>query len=116
MIQGAEIDYVDYAQRMRGELSGPDMCNKEKGNIINHTYFNTKKGFYWSEKNRQALIEGIAKYDFDFPTIQNEMFRGSKSLIELELRTCLHFGTKDIKSIKESQVKALKREFKSDKK
>lgn len=31
---------------MRAALSGPDICNRD--NSLNHAYFNTKKGFYWS--------------------------------------------------------------------
>lgn len=46
MSQSAQIDYKQYAAYMRGALSGPEICNKD--NSLNHTYFNTKKGFYWS--------------------------------------------------------------------
>ena len=49
MIKNPQIDYKSYAEQMRAALSGPEICNKDLS--LNHAYFNTKKGFYWSEKN-----------------------------------------------------------------
>jgi hypothetical protein len=47
MNKGAEtLDYHQYAIFMRKALSGSEIC-KEDG-TLNHVYFNTKKGFYWS--------------------------------------------------------------------
>ncbi len=45
-MKSAAIDYHGYAMAMRAALSGPDICNRD--NSLNHAYFNTKKGFYWS--------------------------------------------------------------------
>ena len=67
MIQSAQIDYKSYAEQMRSALSGPDICNKDKS--LNHAYFNTKKGFYWSDKNHEQLVQGVINYDLDVPAI-----------------------------------------------
>ncbi len=53
---------------MRGALSGPDICNPD--NSLNHAYFNTKKGYYWSEKHHQLLVQGVLAYEVDIPTIR----------------------------------------------
>lgn len=48
MNKGAQsIDYQQYSVFMRKALSGPEICNED--GTLNHIYFNTKKGFYWSE-------------------------------------------------------------------
>ena len=77
MSQSAQIDYKQYAAVMRGALSGPEICNKD--NSLNHTYFNTKKGFYWSEKHNDLLVQGVVAYDLDIPTIREQMFKNNKT-------------------------------------
>jgi hypothetical protein len=59
-MKGAQIDYASYSSFMRGALSGPEICNKD--NSLNHAYFNTKKGFYWSEKHAEQLVHGVLNY------------------------------------------------------
>jgi hypothetical protein len=59
-MKGAQIDYASYSSFMRGALSGPEICNKD--NSLNHAYFNTKKGFYWSEKHAEQLVQGVLNY------------------------------------------------------
>ena len=66
---------------MRRALSGTEISNKDGS--LNHSYFNTKKGFYWSEKNTEALVEGIIKHGLDIGSIRGEVFRSNKSQIEL---------------------------------
>ena len=77
MSRSAGIDYKSYAEFMRSALSGPEICNKD--NSLNHAYFNTKKGFYWSEKNTENLIAGILAHDLNIPTIREINFKNSKS-------------------------------------
>lgn len=107
LMKSAQIDYSTYAAFMRGALSGSEICNKD--NTLNHAYFNTKKGFYWSEKHAEQLIAGVLAYDLDVPAIRQHCFNSAKTEVELELRLCLLFGVKDIKSITEKELKELKK-------
>lgn len=68
-------------------------------NSLNHQYFHTKKGFYWSANNEIELVEGLRKHSLNFEKISKDIFKGTKSEIELELRVCLLFGVKNIKQI-----------------
>lgn len=77
MSKNAPIDYRSYAEFMRGALSGPDICNKD--NSLNHAYFNTKKGFYWSEKHSEQLISGVLNYDLDVSKIREDTFKSTKT-------------------------------------
>lgn len=77
MSKGGQIDYTEYAKSMRGVLSGPEICLPD--NSLNHGYFNSKKGFYWSENNELTLIEGIKKYGKDWKTIASEFFQNGKT-------------------------------------
>mgnify|MGYP000200443743 CR=1 FL=1 len=99
MIKSAQIDYQSYSSQMRSALSGSEICNKDGS--LNHTYFNTKKGFYWSEKNNEQLEQGVMNYDLDIPSIKEHQFKNTKSDMELELRLCLLFGVNEIKKIGE---------------
>ena len=78
---------------------------------MNHSYFNTKKGFYWSDLNDKSLREGIIRYDLDIPTIRSHCFADKKTEMELELRTCLLFNAKDIKNITDKEVKEFKKKY-----
>ncbi len=66
---------------MRNALSGPEICNKD--NTLNHAYFNTKKGFYWSEKHNELLLNGVLTYDIDIAAIRQELFKNTKTEVEL---------------------------------
>lgn len=81
MSKGAQIDYKRYAELMRGALSGPEICNQDKS--LNHIYFNTKKGYYWSEKHHQLLVQGVVAYGLDIPTIREASFSNQKTEMEL---------------------------------
>jgi hypothetical protein len=97
MSKSAQIDYQRYAILMREALSGSDI--NSRNNTLNHAYFNTKKGFYWSDKHQELLIQGLLAFDLDIETIREQLFKCSKSFVELELRLCLLFNVKDIKMI-----------------
>jgi hypothetical protein len=68
MMKSAQIDYKGYSEFMRAALSGPEICNKDHS--LNHTYFNTKKGFYWSEKHSEQLVNGVLNCELDVPRIR----------------------------------------------
>ena len=53
---------------MRAALSGSEICNQDHS--LNHAYFNTKKGFYWSESNTQELINAVLNCDLNIPRIR----------------------------------------------
>lgn len=77
MMKSAQIDYQQYASQMRAALSGPDICNPDRS--LNHTYFNTKKGFYWSDKNHEQLTQGVIAHGLDVPAIREHYFKNSKT-------------------------------------
>ena len=71
-----EIDYRNYAINMRKAFSGKIIANLPQGDI-NHKYFNTKKGQYWSEKDEDTFQKGILKCGVDQPAdISKEFFGG----------------------------------------
>ena len=72
---------------------------------MNHAYFNTKKGFYWSDDNDRSLVEGIMAFDLDVATIREHFFGQAKTQMELELRVCLLFNVKDIKNVTDNDLK-----------
>jgi hypothetical protein len=76
-MKSAQIDYKGYAEFMRGALSGSEICNRD--NSLNHAYFNTKKGFYWSEKHSEQLMSGVLNYELDIPQIREHFFKNSKT-------------------------------------
>lgn len=53
---------------MRKALSGPEICNED--GTLNHIYFNTKKGFYWSEDHNELLRQGLLKHGTDWQKIK----------------------------------------------
>ena len=81
---------------------------------MNHAYFNTKKGFYWSDKNHEQLVQGIIAYDLDAAAIRENIFKNGKSEMELELRMCLLFGVNDLKKIVEKDLKEFKKSHQSN--
>jgi hypothetical protein len=103
MSKSAQIDYKSYAEQMRAALSGSEICNEDRS--LNHSYFNTKKGFYWSDKNQEQLIQGVLSHELDIPTIREQLFKNGKSEMELELRLCLLFNAKDLKGISDKDIK-----------
>ena len=62
---------------MRGALSGPEICNED--NSLNHLYFNTKKGYYWSDKHQNMLVQGVLAHGLDISTIHDITFHTHKS-------------------------------------
>lgn len=113
-MKGAQIDYASYSSFMRSALSGPEICNRD--NSLNHAYFNTKKGFYWSEKHAELLTAGVLAHELDLPAIREQVFKNGKTEVELELRICLLFGVKDIKAITEKDIKEFRRAHEKGKK
>jgi len=108
MIKSPQIDYKTYAQQMRGALSGAEICNRDLS--LNHSYFNTKKGFYWSDKNNDQLIQGVLNYGLDVSAIGEHQFKNTKTPVELELRLCILFNVKDLKNVGEKELKEFKKE------
>ncbi len=54
------FDYEEYAKNMRLDLSGSEICNEDGS--LNHRYFLSKKGSYWSAEKEKALYRGIEVY------------------------------------------------------
>ena len=98
-----QLDYEDYARKMRLALCDKQITTQEGG--INHKYFLVKKGQYWSEDMQNALLEHIEKdgcgqwesyLKGDLKHCVIFAINKKQSEIELELRTCLTFGISDI--------------------
>ncbi len=92
-------------------MSGPEICNEDGS--LNHTYFNTKKGYYWSDKHQQLLVQGVLAHDLDLTAIRELAFHNNKTEMELELRLCLLFNVKDLKAIGEKELKEFKKQHRA---
>lgn len=62
---------------MRKALSGSEICNED--GTLNHVYFNTKKGFYWSDDHNELLKEGLLSYGVDWAKIRENVFKNAKT-------------------------------------
>lgn len=97
-MEAQQISYEEYARKMREVLSSKDMRRPDLS--LNHQYFNTKKGHYWSEVDNEALVRGLKKHPVgEWKRINQEEFAGKKYETELELRTCLLLGINDLRDV-----------------
>ncbi len=109
-------------RELRKRLSVQSIVDSE-GNI-NHSYFRAVPGAFWSEEDERKLIQAIGEVGVgDLEYIKDNYFP-HKSLIELELRTCILLGShdltpyqdfKDISSIPQEKSKNLKQAKKEGK-
>ncbi|KAL4472034.1 hypothetical protein ABPG72_007083 [Tetrahymena utriculariae] len=93
--QNQPLDYTQYAKNMRKDLSNKDIFQEDGS--LNHSYFLTKKGQYWTLLNQKALQRGIELFGVgNWKEINHFEFSDKANIVELELRTCMILGINDI--------------------
>nr|7YI8_D Chain D, Transmembrane protein, putative [Tetrahymena thermophila SB210]7YI9_D Chain D, Transmembrane protein, putative [Tetrahymena thermophila SB210] len=111
--QNQPLDFTQYAKNMRKDLSNQDICLED--GALNHSYFLTKKGQYWTPLNQKALQRGIELFGVgNWKEINYDEFSGKANIVELELRTCMILGINDIteyygKKISEEEQEEIKK-------
>lgn len=79
MSKSTAIDYVAYSKAMRAGLSGEEICMQDS--TLNHQYFHSKKGFYWSLDNEIRLGQGLRKFGLNAGMISKQIFNNEKTEI-----------------------------------
>lgn len=109
-------------RELRKLLSAQSIVDSD-GNI-NHSYFRAVPGAFWSNEDETKLLQSIAEVGVGDLEYIKEHYFPNKSLIELELRTCILLGShdlrpyqefKDISTISQEKAKNLKQAKKEGK-
>eukprot|EP01017_Pseudomicrothorax_dubius_P006355 TRINITY_DN11796_c0_g1_i1.p1 TRINITY_DN11796_c0_g1~~TRINITY_DN11796_c0_g1_i1.p1 ORF type:complete len:134 (-),score=28.42 TRINITY_DN11796_c0_g1_i1:4-405(-) len=90
----SSFDYDDYARKMRSTFSSKDIINEDGS--INHSYFLVKKGTYWNTKDDKGLRRGLEVFGVGAWKDIKEFELENKSEVEIELRTAILLGVKNL--------------------
>ena len=74
-----------YVLEMRKTFSNPNSINTNGD--LNHRYFQTKIGQYWTDKDNDLLIKGISEYGIGaWETIKDKLLKNWVYIIKFRLK------------------------------
>lgn len=91
-------------QQLRLQLCKPPIVDST-GNV-NHEYFKVRPGQYWSDDDQHLLETQLKLHGVSNMSLIADAYLGRKTQVELELRTCIHLGTRDLATVDSFQGRA----------